>query len=153
MKTIFYGITIFLASNTFAQNIERSSFDVENAQRVVATKNGTDYIIYEKQELTAIDVVRNSKEVNIAVDTSAVLLYQNTPNPFKDHAIIRFYVHPNIRKAGLNLYDTYGKLVEKWILNERGHGQVELPALSPGKYTYSIQIDGFNVASRSLEKQ
>lgn len=156
MKPIFAGIFfILLVSNAVAQNTGPSWFYIEKAQKLIAAENGTNYIVHENRDQTVVDIMYSSEGGRNIVDTGAVILYQNVPNPFTEQTTIRFYVRENVQQAQLNIYADNAKLIFEFPLTERGYGEIKVrkPALKPGTYNYALIINGVNVASRVMEKQ
>lgn len=100
--------------------------------------------------------LNNSTSNNIDVDlTSDIVLYQNTPNPFGESTIIKYYLPSNITTAVMNFMDETGRKIKEVQLTQTGDGQITINAqdLASGIYTYSLYVNGQNVQTRRMLKQ
>src|SRR6185295_7494033 len=89
--------------------------------------------------------IRNLKPTDpAAVSSGSAFLKQNVPNPFYNNTTISYYIAENIRHAQLVITDMMGRSVKNIPINNRGNGQVTIPAgsFASGSYTYSLIIDG-----------
>lgn len=78
-------------------------------------------------------------------------LEQNTPNPFKNNAIIRYSIPLNATSAQIVITNVNGMEIKKISLS-KGSGQTTITAgtLAPGTYTYSLIVDGKKADSRQM---
>jgi len=74
-------------------------------------------------DLMNLDLEFNTEDSDA---TQAFALYQNQPNPFKDHTIIGFNL-PEASEATLTIYDASGRLIQQ-IQNEfvKGYNEVQI---------------------------
>lgn len=81
-----------------------------------------------------------------------VRLYQNTPNPFSDKSVIRFYIPARVNNAELKIFSSDGKEVNKFRIVTRGENKIDIAAgmLPAGIYSYTLFIDGRVGASRQM---
>lgn len=79
-------------------------------------------------------------------------LEQNTPNPFKDKTVIRYYIPTKTSEAFIKIYSIFGNELLSFPLRERGLGQVEFSGktLSAGIFTYILIIDGKAVDTKQM---
>lgn len=71
------------------------------------------------------------------------VLYQNTPNPFKEQTIIRFSLEENVRDASICIFDMTGKTLKKLPIDS-GMESVSIGGyeLGEGMFLYSLIVSG-----------
>ena len=87
------------------------------------------------------------------VDFSHAILYQNTPNPFKQETTIAYRLPSNIQNASLCIYNLNGQQLKKYDLDTAvisNSVTVEGSTLTAGMYIYALIIDGQMVASKRM---
>ena len=101
-----------------------------------------------KAELDAvkgIDTERRAPSITgvSAAKSDANLLYQNTPNPFKEQTIIRFSLADNVQDASICIFDMTGKTIKKLPISS-GMESVSIGGyeLGEGMFLYSLIING-----------
>ncbi|MFL5753714.1 MAG: tail fiber domain-containing protein [Bacteroidia bacterium] len=87
-------------------------------------------------------------------DKDAVVLNQNTPNPFAQQTVISYNLPASTGTAQLHFFDANGNLIKVVDLKEKGHGQLTVFAgdLSSGMYTYTLVIDGKTNGTKKMIK-
>lgn len=98
---------------------------------------------------------KNSSGVNsiTQVENKDVpMLYQNTPNPFSENTVIKYYIPTNAQMAVITIKTTDGKELKKFIVEEKGNGQIIISggALANGAYIYEMIIDSKLVGSYKM---
>jgi hypothetical protein len=120
-------------------------------------------LIRSIQELKAeLDDVRDERkiEVNSRMATNASrlevastvnVLYQNTPNPFREKTIIRFSLSEDVHDAFIYIFDMQGKL-QKQIPITPSEQSVTLNGyeLTPGMYLYSLIVNGQEMDTKRM---
>lgn len=104
-----------------------------------------------KQELDAVK--GNSKAMTrstnneptdfSAAKTNSNLLYQNTPNPFKEQTTIRFSLADDVQDAAICIFDMTGKTIKKLPISS-GMNSVSVGGyeLGEGMFLYSLIVNG-----------
>ena len=71
------------------------------------------------------------------------VLYQNTPNPFKEQTIIRFSLEENVHDASICIFDMTGKTLKKLPIST-GMESVSIGGyeLGEGMFLYSLIVNG-----------
>lgn len=71
------------------------------------------------------------------------VLYQNTPNPFKEQTIIRFSLADDVRDASICIFDMTGKTLKKIPISS-GMDSISIGGseLSEGMFLYSLIVNG-----------
>ncbi|RMG81429.1 MAG: T9SS C-terminal target domain-containing protein, partial [Bacteroidetes bacterium] len=87
-------------------------------------------------------------------DMPAIILDQNTPNPFAENTVITFYIPEEISEAKMLFYNSNGIVIKSLEINERGYGKLQVYGenLSSGIYTYSLMADGKLIDSKKMIK-
>lgn len=95
----------------------------------------------------------NLSNHNIELSSNAVL-YQNSPNPFSDGTIIKYFV-PGNSDAQIVFYDEYGKQLKLFKIAEKGMGQLNISVsnLAAGMYSYSLIVNEKVIDTKKMIKQ
>lgn len=88
-----------------------------------------------------------------AYNNNAVL-YQNSPNPFGEGTMIKYFV-PDYIEAQIIFYDMFGNQIKVFKIAEKGMGQLSVSAtnLAAGMYSYSLMVAGKIVDTKKMIKQ
>lgn len=71
------------------------------------------------------------------------ILYQNTPNPFKEQTTIRFKLANNVQNASICIFDMSGKMLKKMpVSSEMDNVSVGGYELGEGMFLYSLIVNG-----------
>jgi hypothetical protein len=86
---------------------------------------------------------------------SAIILDQNSPNPFAEHTTISWFIPQEVQKAELIIFDGLGHVLKTLDINERGDGQLKVYAssLSSGTYSYSLIAGAKVIDTKKMVKQ
>ena len=101
----------------------------------------------ELDELKEASPTRRASEytTTIANQTSdnQNVLYQNTPNPFKEQTSIRFKLADNAQEASICIFDMTGKIIKKFPISS-GMESVSVGGyeLGEGMFLYSLIVNG-----------
>jgi hypothetical protein len=92
---------------------------------------------------------RNTQYVEL---TEQAALSQNFPNPFTSQTTIDYFIPENTVNARLNFYNSSGSLIKTVKLSGPGEGTVNVSSagLKSGTYTYSLELDGVRVDSKTM---
>jgi hypothetical protein len=126
---------------------EQQSF-IEKQQSVIDKQQQQ---IDELKELIKKIVASNSSDAKAVDVSTGAYLMQNSPNPFSENTIVKYYVPSAIKQAQLVIYDMNGKMIKSYKLSP-GINTVNMVAgsLAPGQYNYSLLADGEKVDSKSM---
>ena len=83
--------------------------------------------------------------------TSANILYQNSPNPFKEQTIIRFKLANNVQDASICFFDMNGRLLKKLPISS-GMESVSIGGyeLGEGMFLYSLIVNGKEIDTKRM---
>lgn len=97
--------------------------------------------------------VINSKDIEL-VNRQVVVLFQNSPNPFKEQTTIEYYLPDNVQRAQIIFLEQSGKLIKTVDFTEKGKGVLNVFAndLTNGIYTYSLIVDGQTIETKKMVK-
>ncbi len=139
---VFHGVEV-------PQN-EKDHYSIRYAEFVVP-------LVKAVQELTAkaeaqqkkIDLLLNQLDKNNQIKSEllsdgAIVLFQNTPNPFSVGTEIKMMLPEDVYQASLIIYSLEGKQLKSVLLQTRGNAVVNLAGheLSAGIYIYALIADG-----------
>ena len=107
----------------------------------------------EVDELKGTGTPRKSPQATSISNTvaSGNVLYQNTPNPFKEQTTIRFRLADNAQNAAICIYDLQGKQLKKWAVTS-GEDSVSFNGyeLGEGLYFYSLIVNGQEIDTKKM---
>ena len=118
-------------------------------------------LIRSIQELKAeLDEARNAGDANMtrggATDISASaqtgnVLYQNTPNPFKEQTIIRFRLADDAVNAAICIFDMTGKMLKKLPVSS-GMESVTVNGfeLGEGMFLYTLMVNNKEIDTKRM---
>ncbi|MEW6468498.1 MAG: tail fiber domain-containing protein [Bacteroidota bacterium] len=97
----------------------------------------------------------NGSATNVQLsDKNAVVLNQNTPNPFADQTVISYNIPDNTGYAQIIFYNSMGQVIKVVDIAQKGAGQLNVFAedLSSGTYTYTLVVDGKVMDTKKMTK-
>ena len=111
-----------------------------------------------KQELDAVKGGSEYKTRSVGGETSDFsatetgnVLYQNTPNPFKEQTTIRFRLADDAQNAAICIFDMSGKMLKKLpVSSEMTSVTVNGYELSEGLYLYSLIVNGREIDTKRM---
>lgn len=79
-------------------------------------------------------------------------LLQNAPNPFSQATVLSYFIPQKSEKARLEVCNTEGKILEQFVINNKGLGTIDLEAqaLPMGTYIYSLYIEDKIIDSKVM---
>ena len=111
-----------------------------------------------KQELDEVKGETKAKAHSFSSETTDLIagvtgnvLYQNTPNPFKEKTVIRFNLAENVKNAFIYIFDMQGTL-QKQIAVTPSMQSVIINGyeLTPGMYIYSLIVNGKEIDTKRM---
>ena len=109
----------------------------------------------ELDEVKGAPKAQTRSASNEPADFSAVasgnVLYQNTPNPFKEQTVIRFSLADDIRDASICIFDMTGKTLKKLPISS-GMENVSIGGyeLGEGMFLYSLIVNGQVIDTKKM---
>jgi len=98
-------------------------------------------------------VETDNTDATIATNqTTKPVLYQNSPNPFKQSTTIKIELPQTIGSALVCIYDLTGRQLKCFTVTERGNTSVQINAsqLSAGMYHYALIADGNLIDTKTM---
>lgn len=94
----------------------------------------------------------NSSTTNVGNRTAQKnILYQNTPNPAKEQAIIRYQLADNTKDAAICIFDMQGKMLKKFpITSNNDSVTINSYELGQGMFLYSLVINGKEIDTKKM---
>ena len=112
-----------------------------------------------KQELDEVrgeaNTVAKSRGLSTVVNeisaSAGNVLYQNTPNPFKEQTVIRFSLADDARDAAICIFDMTGKMLKKMPISS-GETSVSINGweLGEGMFLYTLIVNGREIDTKRM---
>lgn len=110
-----------------------------------------------KQELDEVKLKSNTRKrasatgMDSSVDNGRNILYQNSPNPFKEQTIIRFKLAEDVKDASICIFDMTGKTLKKMPISS-GMESVSIGGyeLGEGLFLYSLIVNGQEIDTKKM---
>ena len=79
------------------------------------------------------------------------ILYQNTPNPFKEETTIRFSLADGVQNAAICIFDLSGKLVKRIPISS-GESSINVPGyeIGEGIFLYTLMVNGQEIDTKRM---
>lgn len=103
-------------------------------------------VVYgEKDNNSTLEITTLEEEVTTSV------LYQNTPNPFKQNTTIRFNIIEEMTSASIMVFNMNGGLIKTVPLtNEQQELTIRGGDLKAGMYLYTLVVDGNEIDTKRM---
>ena len=87
----------------------------------------------------------------IAMKSTGNILYQNTPNPFKEQTVIRFSLADDAKDAAICIFDLSGKMLKKMPVTQ-GMTSVSVGGyeLGEGMFLYTLMVNGQEIDTKRM---
>jgi len=101
-----------------------------------------------KSRLSKIEqmlAANNVQQISASATTlSTARLEQNSPNPFNQNTVIKYYLPQNTGSASINITDVNGRVIKTIPVTTQGNGELTLQGeqLTAGVYQYSLIANG-----------
>lgn len=94
---------------------------------------------------------RLSSVAGTEVSATGNVLYQNSPNPFKEHTAIRFFLTNDVNEAFVCIFDMTGKMLKKLPVSS-GETCVTVNGweLGEGMFLYSLLVNGREIDTKRM---
>ena len=85
------------------------------------------------------------------ISTESNVLYQNTPNPFKENTTIRFQLADDAQNAAICIFDMAGKMLKKLPVSQ-GMESVSIAGyeLGEGMFLYTLMVNGQEIDTKRM---
>ena len=138
--------------NVFKSTTVASAANLVETAGVSELKN--EIAMLKKEIETLRSAVNSMKSGTLDIDVSrdSPLLYQNTPNPFNNTTVIRYYLPSGFQKAVLEISDLKGSVLKNYQLNGGGKQSAAINAneLAAGTYIYTLIVNEKRVDSKKM---
>lgn len=93
----------------------------------------------------------SSETTDLIADATGNVLYQNTPNPFKEKTVIRFNLAENVKNASICIFDMQGKMLKN-IPISLGMESISIGGyeLGEGMFLYSLIVNGQEIDTKRM---
>ncbi len=98
----------------------------------------------------AFSPTSSNSEFDIGLNNTK--LFQNSPNPFTEETIIKYYLEDNVAAATIFIYDMSGKQLRSYKLHHRGSQDITINGgeLDAGMYMYTLIANGQVIGSKQM---
>ncbi|HZG01510.1 MAG TPA: tail fiber domain-containing protein, partial [Chitinophagales bacterium] len=96
-----------------------------------------------------------SRKQGVELSNYAIILDQNSPNPFAEQTSIGYTIPLDVKDAKIMFYDNGGRVLKVVSITDRGTNSLVVYAsnLSSGTYTYSLIADGKLIDTKKMTCQ
>jgi hypothetical protein len=117
---------------------------IQELNEKVAALEGSDNV--EKQLSRGV-----ASSVTDAASVSGNILYQNTPNPFKEKTVIRFRLADDAQNAAICIFDLTGKQLKKLPISS-GETSISVNGweLGEGMFLYTLLVNGQEIDTKRM---
>ncbi|MBN1414509.1 MAG: tail fiber domain-containing protein [Bacteroidales bacterium] len=79
-------------------------------------------------------------------------LFQNSPNPFTENTIIKYFIKDDVNTASICVYDMNGSQKKNILLTDRGYSAILINGneLQAGMYLYMLVADGKTIDTKQM---
>lgn len=125
-------------------------------ERVEALENQMATLLDALQQNNSPVVPEQQYELNTPqnLHIGTAQLFQNTPNPLHHTTKIQYYLPENTSSASIEIQDLNGQILQQFLLNGEGQGEVTFNAkqhgLVSGTYLYTLKINGQVINSKKM---
>ena len=147
-KGIIYSDLIGVLINAINEMEEKYTEQLTNLQEQL---NAVLAVVNANKEPEVQD--QQEKGNKISAFKGEGILYQNTPNPFKQQTTIAYRLPYDIKKASLCIYNLNGQQIQKYDLDISTIANsitIDASTLPAGMYIYGLIIDGRIVTSKRM---
>jgi len=140
------------------QGIKEQQSIIEDQQKNLETQN--QQIQAQEARITRLEnLLQNlglddeTSSTSTASSKQTAQLFQNQPNPFTSMTSIPYFLPLETESAYIRIIEIQsGKTVQTIEIQEKGHGNVQIDAhtLTAGAYSYTLMVDGKQVASKTM---
>jgi hypothetical protein len=122
-------------------NEKNSKLELQNTELISKMENMESEIENIKAEIG----------ISTTVGMQSAVLYDNSPNPFTDETVIRYYL-PVGSTSLIKVADSEGREIMKQPLTKTGYGELYISksTLSAGNYTYTLIVNGKEIESKTM---
>lgn len=110
-----------------------------------------------KQELDEVKSKSNARKrasttgVDSSIASSGNILYQNSPNPFKEQTVIRFKLAEDVQNASICIFDMTGKMLKKLPISSRMENvSIGGYELGEGMFLYSLIVNEQEIDTKKM---
>ena len=151
--------------SSFAQQSSKAGQELFDLSAQQAVSNSNDAVLQKqidelKQMITgksvqpSVPANRNNEQVTVSSSLGAEVssLQQNTPNPFNQNTVIKYFIPQQANSAVIKITSANGQEIKSIILAQKGNGQIntEAGSLAAGTYQYTLIVDGKIADSRKM---
>nr|MBK9653843.1 tail fiber domain-containing protein [Bacteroidota bacterium] len=119
----------------------------ENAELKVEVANLSKQMEDIKKSISAMKQSNNTE-----IKKDEAYLEQNTPNPFSEEAVIKYFVPNNADKVTIAVYDYKNRLVASYPITGKGNLELTISTepFTSGTYMYELIVDGKKIDSKKM---
>lgn len=124
---------------------------------VTSIQQQQEQIEFLKNEISTmretLEHIPQSENSSINTKERRPVLFQNQPNPFSENTKIKYVIEEaDLPNASIVIFNLHGNLIKEYKIRESGEGiiNVESGTLTPGKYFYSLLINGQEIDSKTM---
>jgi len=150
-----YGVNYIGLIPVLVEAIKEQIATIDNLQDQVSSLSNQLTTLQNCCKSSGSKTKSNVENDNIDIltsQTSTAILYQNSPNPFKQSTTIKLELPQTIVSALVCIYDLNGRQLKCFTVTGRGNTSVQITAseLSAGMYHYALIADGNLIDTKTM---
>ncbi|MEI7802548.1 MAG: tail fiber domain-containing protein [Bacteroidota bacterium] len=104
------------------------------------------------QSLSECCLNHNTGTTNQTTISDAPKLEQNSPNPFSQNTVIKYYLPLTAKSGVIKIYSLEGLEMKSFSISQNGFGQITVTgsSLTSGVYVYTLIIDGKAIDTKQM---
>jgi hypothetical protein len=104
-----------------------------------------------ESEFKTRGVAEEGKTEKASVKPNKSVLYQNTPNPFKEQTTIRFSLADDAKDAAICIFDLSGKMLRKMpVTPDMTSVSIGGYELGQGMFLYTLMVNGQEIDTKKM---
>lgn len=151
-KAVYYEGLIPVIIEAFKEKEEENQQQKEEIADMKEEMSKMQAELSELKRMVAELSNTNKTPVSSTATLSKALLFQNEPNPFTEHTLIKYFIPAKANQTLLKITTVDGQLLQTIPISTKGEGQTYLKTdnLVNGVYFYSLVVDGIIVESKKM---
>jgi hypothetical protein len=154
--SIGYSIDYIKLIPLLIEALKEQQKEIETLQKLITMHEEEIFAIKKQLDTSRVDASKQKSTASLEPENvpsnNAVVLYQNTPNPFSADTKIAYLLPDNINKASIIIHDLQGSEVKQIEIFIKGPGNIVIHGseLKAGMYFYTLIADNSIIDTKRM---